>query len=52
MKGIPVSKKQHIRAWLLKHRLNTKTLDEVVGRALDALAEKEGYPDLVDKESD
>ena len=38
MKGIPVSKKQHTRAWLMKHRLRAKSLD--------ALAEKEGWDDL------
>lgn len=46
MKGIPVSKKQHTRAWLMKHRLRAKSLDEVAEKALDALAEKEGWDDL------
>ena len=52
MKSLPVTKKQHTRAWLMKHRLRAKSLDEVVKKALDALAEKEGCPDLVDKEGD
>lgn len=46
MKSLPVTKKQHTRAWLMKHRLRAKTLDEVVGRALDALARQEGWDDL------
>lgn len=46
MKGIPVSKAQHARAWLMKHRLRAKSLDVVAEKALDALAEKEGWDDL------
>jgi hypothetical protein len=30
----------------MKHRLRAKSLDEVAERALDALAEKEGWADL------
>ena len=46
MKSIPVSKAQHTRAWLMKHRLRAKSLDVVAEKALDALAEKEGWDDL------
>ena len=46
MKSLPVSRKQHSRAWLMKHRLNAKTMDEVAAKALDALADREGWDDL------
>ncbi len=46
MKSLPVTKKQHTRAWLMKLRLRAKSLDEVAEKAFDALAEKEGWDDL------
>ncbi len=38
---LPVSARQHARAWLLRHRLKVKTLGEVIEQALDALEDQE-----------
>jgi len=46
MKALPVSEREHSRAWLMKIRLKAQDLNEVVKQALDALAEKEGWDDL------
>jgi len=46
MKALPVSEREHGRAWLMKIRLKAQDLNEVVKQALDALAEKEGWDDL------
>ncbi len=51
MKGIPVNEKQHARAWLMKIRMGAKDLNEVAKKALDALAEKEGWDDLKEDEN-
>jgi len=46
VKTLPVTETEHTRVWLMKHRLRAKDLNEVVRRALDALAEREGWGDL------
>lgn len=51
MKSIPVSQKQHNRAWLMKIRMRTRTLNEVIESALDALAEKEMWDDLIERKN-
>lgn len=51
-KNIPVSEEEHSRVWLAKFRLKTKDLNGVIGKAIDALAEKEGWEDLQNKKED